>query len=693
MEVLIAQSWITSANRLSAADAKRAWEFYERYQDNPAHPGLSLERLTQARDRQNTWSGRISQGLRAVLHQDGATRAVLYAGQHDDAYAWARTHRFERNAATGALQIVTAPEEVERDVPPRPARTPGRFDEHQDAYLLSLGLPPDWLPTIRQVTTDDQLESVLSALPEEVAERLLDVAYGKLATPPAPLPLDRPPMESADTRRGFFQLQGEDELRQILEAPLASWLVFLHPSQRRLATGAFNGPLKVTGSAGTGKTVVAMHRARHLAARGKRVLLTSYVTTLCEYLESGMRLLCSDDELSRVTVHNVHKTALDLLHGAGERVQPVNDEDVRALLAGAAARAGCPFDAAMLFGEWEAVVQAQGLASWDEYRGASRAGRGTPLSVRDRKAVWSVMEDVQGTLRARGLLPWSGLCRRARELLQQGAVHSPFDAVVADEVQDLGAQELLFLAALAGAGLPDRPAGKPLDLMLAGDGGQRIYGRVNSLKALGIDVRGRSHVLRLNYRTSEQIRRFADRVIAHSADDLEGGRDDRRGVRSLFGGPRPVLRACASVEEQERFVVQEIERLLGAGLRPEEIAVFAPRNDHVNAMRNVLRAARLPCSRLGARDDGTPASVAAAPGITVATMHRAKGLEYKVVFVVAVSDDHVPAPRAYKHLSDPAEREAALQGERQLLYVSITRARDEVYLSWAGEPSRFLPKA
>jgi len=685
MTVLIAESWIASATNLSAIDAKRTWEFCLKLRADHTHPSLSLERITQAKDKR-LWSGRISQSLRAVLHHEGDMRTLLYAGQHDDAYTWARTHTIERNAVTGALQIVTAPETIEDILPLRPARTLGLFDGQGDAYLLSLGLPPNWLPTIRKITTEDQLEDVLSALPEEVAERLLRVALGELVTPPVPVSPDRPLLDSPDTRRRFFVLEGEQELRALLEAPLATWLVFLHPSQRRLATGTFNGPLKITGSAGTGKTVVAMHRARHLAAQGKRVLLTSFVSTLCDNLESNLRLLCSAEELSRITVTTVHSMARSLVRQAGEHTQPANDDEVRTLLQDVAHRNRCPFDLEMLSGEWESVVQAHGLTRWDEYRGISRIGRGTPLTLKDRKTIWAVLEEVQETLRERGALDWPALCRRARELLQQGVVVSPVDAVIADEVQDLGPQELQFLAALVGISRSGHDAA-PVDLVLVGDGGQRIYSRASSLKSLGIDVRGRSHVLRLNYRTSEQIRRFADHIIKDSADDLEGGRDARHGVRSLFSGPQPVLRRCTTADEQDRFVVGEIGRLLQEGLQPDDIALFARRNDQLKEIRGVLRAARLPCSRLGG-EEGTSAVTS---GITLASMHRAKGLEYKVVFVVGISDDSVPEPKAYRHVSDPLARDEALQRERQLLYVSITRARDEVYLSWTGAQSRFLP--
>src|SRR5271165_6987859 len=135
MSVLLADTWIASATRLPAADAKRAWEFFAKYKENPAHPSLSLERISDSKE-QKFWSGRISQKLRAVVHQDGAERVLVFAGRHDEAYEWARTHRLERNAMTGTLQLIESPEVVETSLPSPAAQTPALFSAHDDAYLL-----------------------------------------------------------------------------------------------------------------------------------------------------------------------------------------------------------------------------------------------------------------------------------------------------------------------------------------------------------------------------------------------------------------------------------------------------------------------------------------------------------------------------------------------------------------------------
>jgi superfamily I DNA/RNA helicase len=285
------------------------------------------------------------------------------------------------------------------------------------------------------------------------------------------------------------------------------------------------------------------------------------------------------------------------------------------------------------------------------------------------------MAYVQDALARKSSMTYPDLCRHARELLLAGQVPNPYDAVIVDESQDLGPQELLLLAALGGAGQDG--------LTLVGDGGQRIYGKRTSLKSLGIDVRGRSYVLRLNYRTTEQIRRFAERLIRQEADDLEGGHDDRRGVRNLLGGPQPLLRGFPTADAEHAFVVDEITGHIEAGRQPEDIAIFARKRDLLEPLKGRLHAAGLRYRLLTDR--------ATASGVNLGTMHGAKGLEFKVVFVIDVSDDQMPQPKAYKGLTDPQARDEALRGEMQLLYVSVTRARDEAYLTWVGEKSRFLP--
>jgi len=676
MPVLIDQSLPKAVSKLSANEAKRIWTFLTKFLDNPAHPSLSLERITKTKN-QNLWSARISQELRAVVYKDGETWTVLHADHHDAAYHWAETKQIARHSKTGALQIVASPEVVEQQVQHwdySSLENPGLFDEHQDDYLVSLGLPETWLPTLRKVKSEEILLDVIFDLPEDVGDRLLSLAAGELVTPPIPLLPDQPLTESQDTQRRFFVLDGNADLMRMLEAPLDTWIAFLHPSQQKLATGDFSGPLKVTGGAGTGKTVVALHRARYLARQGKRVLLTSYVKTLCENLDRSLNLLCTADEKKLITVSTVYKQALSLATGRGQKLQPVERSQLQGLLE-QAHFPSCPLDPTMLLTEWDTIIQDQGITTWEQYKKASRAGRGFPLSTKGREQVWPIFERIIKTLQAQGQADWSGICRQAREFLESGIVESPFDAVVVDELQDLRPQEIQLLSAITG------PAPNALTLM--GDGGQRIYGGRFSLKGLGVNVQGRSHILRINYRTTEEIRRFADRLLGDTGDDMDGGSEKRKGTKSLLKGPHPTLHQAKTPAQQWKYVGGEIKRMKKEGLSLNEIALFSRTNGELEALqaaltRNKVKSQRL--SKTGAEGDG----------VRLGTLHRAKGLEFKAVFVVNVSDEQLPLRSVLQNVQDSQLRTDILERERQLLYVGLTRARDEALVTWTGYPSRFL---
>jgi hypothetical protein len=670
--VMLARDFLPSVARMQPNDATRVLQFVTQFQDNPANPGISLERIRSAGG--DLWSGRVSQDLRAILHKDGDSWAVLHADRHDEAYAWAERKQVGPHSVTGALQIVDVQEVEEtraRLESPRPQQPAGIFGHHSNDYLLSLGVPEAWLPAVMEIRNENDLFGVCGKLPEDVAERLLTLATGELVTPPAPR-ADAPVERVPDTRRRFWVVDSGEDLRLALEAPLEGWIAFLHPSQRTVVDGQFNGPVKVTGSAGTGKTVVALHRARKLAREGNNVLLTSFVATLCENLERSLALIATPDVRERITVSTVHALALELVRRRDGRILPAGPDKAREALDAAT---GGSFDRAFAHAEWENVIQRQGIAEWAEYRSAQRLGRGSPLSVRERKALWEIFQDARRRLRDRNQLTWTDLCLRAAELLDEG-LPSPFDAVVVDELQDLNAAEIRFLWALA--------RHRPGNFMVVGDAGQRIYPGGFSLRALGIEVRGRSHFLRINYRTTEQIRRAADLLLGNEADDMDSGTERRDRTRSLLRGPDPELRGHAQWADEVAAVTAQVRSWLGSGLEPRDIAVFVRTNQLAEELERALSVAGMQVLRL-TRDCSL-----SDPGVRIGSMHRAKGLEFKAVLVAGASATQLPHPRALQGVVDPKDLEDVLEQERRLLYVAMTRARDELAVFWSVSPSEFL---
>lgn len=646
-------SWHDSLKVLGHSDLIRAIDFCQEFQKNPRQPGHSLERLHNS----GYWSARISQDLRAILGKEGDLWLFLHAGHHDEAYRWAGKSRLALHPTTGVLQLVQLVETVEHRTVVKDV--PGIFREHADEYLVSLGVPPEWLPTLRQVTNEDQLLEIASGLPDDVQERLFQLADGELVTPPAPVRKGKL-LEHPDFKARFYVVEGEEDLARLLAAPLEKWLAFLHPSQSKLATGTFNGPVKVTGSAGTGKTVVAMHRARHLAGQGKRVLLTTYVGTLADNLKHSLSLLCQPEELARITVTTVHTQAQSMVKGW----RGVPDEEIHKRIEQHQAHAAGAFDTRFMLSEWSRVLSPAGIRTWEDYRAARRVGRGRPLSVKERATLWRVFEKVLESLEQDRLEDFSGICRRALASISEPV----FDAVIVDEVQDLKAQELKLLAGLG------------RELMLVGDAGQRIYPGGASLASLGIKTQGRSYTLRINYRTTEQIRRFADQVLGRMVEDLDGEMEERKGTRSLLKGPEPEVRAFATPADQQDFILTKLRALHGEGLEWSDIAMFTRTNSLVERWEAMLTEAGIPVFVLGRKARG---------GVRLGTMHRAKGLEFKSVVVPDASERYVPNQTVLQS-ADTAEREETLAQERRLLYVSLTRARDDAIVTCVGALSPFL---
>ena len=671
----ISSTFTAACSHLNIRETGLVLRFLIRFHGNPAHPSLSLERVVNARS-DNIWSARLNDETRVILKKEGESWIAVYVGLHDDAYRWAMTHEVGRHPVTHHWQVVEMPVVAARPVatPPRARSVLARFT---DQYLLSLGLPESWLPVLRPISDRTEFDHYLDRLPDEVAIRLLDLVDGRQVELPTPVSSDAPLKDLQSVSTGLVIVQSDRQLEAILNEPMAKWIAFLHPSQKKLVEAPGRGPVKVTGSAGTGKTVAAMHRARHLASLGHRVLVTSFVQTLCHNIKRNLHIFCTDEEMERIDVINVHRMASEILSQADQHWTALSENELLELIHTIKSDHPAPLDSKQLLIEWVSIIEHQGIETWKEYQSANRSGRGRALSVRERREVWNILDLVRQRLEELRQTTWEGLCRRAAALLP--TIRSRrggwlYDAVVVDELQDLKPQELHFIARLA----PVR------NLFLAGDAGQQIYpGRI-TLNSIGVDVRGRSTVLRVNYRTTEQIRTFADGILTSTVDDLDGGTESRVETRSLLRGSNPVIRGFQTRADQYNFVTSEIERLLKLGYSLDSIGVFARQSSNLGLLRQRFNQAGIPFFEL--KKDQFPQ----APAVNIGTMHRAKGLEFKVVFVVDLDDLNMPNQKAITSRADHVMREEALILERQLLYVSVTRARDLACLTWAGTPSRFL---
>jgi hypothetical protein len=591
MQFRIADTFTGSLVRLTGAEQKAVKTTAFDLQLNPASPGLRFHRLDRARD-PNFWSVRVNSDIRLIVHRTESSLLLCLVGHHDAAYAWAEWRRIEQHPKTGAAQLVELPERVERVLVPasfdtKAAPKPSLFAGIADDTLLGYGVPPEWLDEVRRAD-EDTLFEIAEHLPQEAAEALLTLATGgtpELAQglfdsaafgPGVSASIDRAaflaaadPFNHPDAQRRFRLLTNVEELARAFDYPWEKWAVFLHPAQRRLIERYHNGPARISGSAGTGKTIVALHRAVALARRhpDARVLLTTFSKALANALRLRLRTLTDNepDIAKRISVHPLTGIGYELHTGAFGQPNLAPPALIERLLREAAAAVdGHRFMPRFLLGEWREVVDAWQLATWDDYRDVARLGRKTRIGGKQREILWAIFERVRAVLDEQRVTTWPELFGRVTAHVT--ASKSPFDFVVVDEAQDVGVAELRLLAALG--------AGRPNGLFFTGDLGQRIFQQPFSWRALGVDVRGRSYTLRINYRTSHQIRIQADRLLPPAVSDVDGLTEDRRGTVSVFNGPTPEVEKFDDAEQETEAVANWITARLRKGVQPHEMGVF-----------------------------------------------------------------------------------------------------------------------
>ncbi len=692
MNFRIADSFTDSLAKLTPQEQKAVKTTAFDLQMDPSGPGMSFHKLDRAKD-QNFWSVRVNDDIRLIVHRSKTSLLLAYVDHHDKAYAWAERRRIERHPTTGAMQMVEIRERVEEVAAPGPTAPdegagappagPPLFADLRKGDLLAFGVPADWVEDVR-AATEASLFGILEHLPQEAQEALLKLAVGETPAALAPAAEDADPFAHPDAQRRFRILTNVEELERALDYPWERWAVFLHPEQRQFVERGYGGPARISGSAGTGKTVVALHRAVHLArADGEaRVLLTTFSKALANALKIRLRHLAGNEPaiFERIAVQPVTGLGHDLysrLFGQPNIAPPALQRSLleRAATQAAEAEGGMRFPLHFLVAEWSEVVDAWQLDSWEAYRDVARLGRKTRLGARQREALWAIFEQVRGALAARKAVTWPALFGRlTAHILETGA--RPFDHAVVDEAQDIAVSEARFLAALAG--------GRPDGLFFCGDLGQRIFQMPFSWKALGIDLRGRAHCLRINYRTSHQIRAQADRLLPPSIADVDGNAEDRRGTVSVFNGPAPEIVVPGGEEEEQEAVAAWIAARLAEGCQPGEIGLIVRDTAQIARARAAARRADIPFVELSDKVETEEGSLA------IATMHLAKGLEFRAVAVMACDDEVLPLQGRIESIADESDLQEVYDTERHLLYVACTRARDHLLVSGVEPASEFL---
>ncbi|MER7967464.1 UvrD-helicase domain-containing protein [Streptomyces sp. NPDC096080] len=714
------------------------FDFQHRFRANPHATGLKLQQL---KGDNRLWAARVNDEYRALLLRLAGDDWLIVSVKHrKDVY---NRLSYGVNQVTGGIEYVDL--EVVEDsvlgrVPgtgaptgPTPGQRPSAplpeplFGAWSDRQLAELGVAEPLLPVIRTLTSEDQLLGLVEYAPQLTGEVLIalfdgatyDAVLDQVTRPVAAAePVDPDDLAAAAGRPATVVTTTDEDLRSALESgDFGRWKSFLHPTQAKLVERRYNGPARVGGGPGTGKTVVALHRVRHLVRQlspgyDKPILLTTFNKNLAADLRSRLLELGGESLLGRVEVSHVDQLALRVVREAepGNGKQAIDDgqavREWRALLDELGEDS---WDPEFLHEEWTQVILGQAVGSRTDYFRARRAGRGRSIGRGERAEIWQLAERFTQRLDRLGRQTWDQVAERAARLemgreqriqniarqreeaggldnihLQDGSggwLRHRYRHIVVDEAQDLRPAHWKMLRAMT----PRTPD----DLFLVGDTHQRIYKNQVTLGSLGINIRGRSAKLTLSYRTTRQILRSALGVLGETAyDDLDGGTETLAGYRSVLNGELPTGHALPDWESERDAVADLItgwDEDPDAAIPHEQIAVCVPTNEMVTQIAYTLKVRGVEAVEI--RSDGPNGSA----GVHIGTMFRFKGLEYQRMIIAGVSDGLVPREDVNRMRDlQPTRYRHEMQRARSLLFVAATRARDSVDVFWHGRPSPFL---
>ncbi|PJM92034.1 UvrD-helicase domain-containing protein [Streptomyces sp. CB01373] len=705
-KVIMADVFGKSYDALDGSVQPQVLQFIMKMQRDPDSNGLNLKPPKGAKDKR-VRTARVTDNYRAVLmHYADRIYYLVAVLPHDDAYDFAANILFDINKVTGGIELINlgslygtlSGQPKAADTAPG---TPSLFAGVSDADFERLGVHSSIVPALREIRSEDAVLGIVETLPKLARDVILCLADGmsveevweqvsslaatadEVDTADYEAAIERPATKEAFVVTGDFA-----EFGRILTEPLSAWRIFLHPAQRALAERKtpYKGSVRVTGGPGTGKTVVALHRVKALAERlpaGQAILLTTFTTNLANLLKSMLKDLGGAQLLAKVDVRNIDKVAYGTVKETfgAEAPSRLKDGEILNRWIELSQEQQTPrFDGRFLDAEWKQVVLAQDIRSRDEYFAASRAGRGRRLNRPERAQVWSLVEEFERRLDREKAAGVTQLAVQAARIASGWSDEErPYRHIVVDEAQDLHAAHWKLLRAL----VPDGDD----DLFIVGDAHQRIYDNRTSLSAHGIKIRGRSKRLTLNYRTTRQILAASLNLLGDSKfDDLDGNPEQLRGYRSVLAGARPETTGYRTPSEEMTALAKRVDIWQQEGIKPHEIAVVARTHAIADSAVQALRDATLVAVKVEDYRVPDPDE-----GIHVMTMHRIKGLEYRAVAIVGAGAQHMPLPSAVTpETEDRLQYAADVRREQSLLFVSATRAREQLSITWSGRPSHFL---
>ena len=690
--VAISTDFLTSFAALPRQKQGKATEFFNKFRTNPNSPGINYEKIDDGIDK-NICSVRIDDAYRAIVVRCPDTNVfmLLWVDHHDEAYAWAKRKKCSINKVTGGVQVfdvqeITVEKRVERET---------IFANYSDAQLLRIGLPEEQIPMVKSIVSLEEFYAMKKSIPEDAYEGLEWLAHGfdydeviatlyEKETEPVGDEDFATALLSDSSKKSFVIVDGEEELKRIMAEPLEKWRIFLHPTQRRIVNRDYSGPARILGGAGTGKTVVAMHRAKRLAGeldQGKKILFTTFTRNLADDIKENLRKIASVDQMRQIEVVNLDSLVSSFLREQGYEYKICFGDELEKVWEDAIAVAGGTLDYTKNFyiDEWVKVVQAQEAYSKEKYIKASRMGRGLRLDRIKRMKVWGVFEEYMRNCDERKLRDSEYAMYECRIILEKQYTSGRYENIIVDEGQDLSPSAYRLIRSLAGELHKN-------DIFIVGDAHQRIYRNKAVLSKCGINVRGRARKLRINYRTTEEIRKYAFGLLKGvSFDDLDEAYDDGDNCQSLTHGEVPLIKRFNTPEEELEFLVSEIKALEAAGVPQKDICIVARTHKMINAYKDGLRVNGIVPFEITTNkvDDRSRNEV------RIATMHRVKGLEFSYIFAAGVNNKALPNG-VRSDFSDDVSLEEFETEEKCLLYVALTRAKVGAYVTCYGKMSNLI---
>ncbi len=734
--VAIGINFLEAYSKIPQSKQKKVREFVEKFQENPIKESIHYEPIKNAKDK-NLHSVRIDQDYRAIIlkPEKGNAFALLWVDHHDEAYKWAKNKICQINPVVGNLQIldtsdidiehadsvvstklpaisidqthitslpldvsVSSAKLQEQQLIQATAKSELIFKNIKDSELLSFGLPEDFLTIVKKITCDEELEKLLPKLPNEVADALILLAAGETVerveqelakTIGVPTSIKTDDFALAlianESKQYFYIPENDLALAAVLNEPLEAWRIFLHPTQRRFVEIKRTSPTRVLGGAGTGKTVVAMHRVKWLLENRYQdskgcILFTTFTANLAADIKQNLSKICSNEQMERVEIINIDSWVSSFLKKNGYNYSIIYDTSEYWKNAYTCEKANLPLS--FYQEEWLKIIQPNEITDKDEYLKVPRLGRGRSLTRQQRNDIYPVFEEYRYALNQGKKKEFADACRDARVILEKNNNILNYQAIVVDEAQDMGSEVFRLLKQML-AYQEDN-----CDIFIVGDANQRIYDRQVKLSACGINIRGqRSRKLRLNYRTTEEIRKWAVSIIVGlPVDDLDDGIDDLKGYVSLMHGESPKITSFKDENNEIKYVIDEITKLQNSNIELSGICITARTNDNLEKTKQALINHGFKTQVIQRSKPDNLKN----PGIRFATVHRIKGLEFEYVFIICVNENLFPLNLALKNADNEVARREIEYTERRLLHVAATRAKKGVFITSHGKISPFL---